>query len=211
MPNFLVELQGQARGTFTYNLRQNAQIDLVPKRNSEIGGTGYIAGLLPGVLTVDGVPAARPIELRKREGNRALIAREWSNPINGTYRFDDINPHIQFDLIARDEPFFVYNDIIVGKLWPWTDYEIIAHGLALPTEFGDSFSRNIELTGGQIPYSIDGSSIIPAGMTVNLVGKTLEIAAASDPFQSLSLTINDSGSLSKSFYIFSPLGAFVSP
>ena len=64
--------------------------------NNALGGLGYIAS----VLKVNDVPAARRIYLTERSTYR-LVATTFSNP-DGTYRFDGLNPEIEFDLRAQD-------------------------------------------------------------------------------------------------------------
>lgn len=203
MANGLIEVKAQAEGTLTYNERTTALVMPFPKRSIALGGTGYIAGNLPGVLTVDGSPATRPIELRMREGNRGIIDRTWSNPINGTYMFKDLNPNVQFDLVARDEPNYIYNDIIVGKLWPWTDYEMHMHGVAPPATLATNFTRVYELTGGTLPYSISSSSVIPPNVTVDLDGRFLTLSSTGDLGVDLDLIIEDSSTLTKTISITS--------
>lgn len=171
---------------------------------SRYGGKGYIAGINPGVVTVDGLPALRPIELRLREMNRNLVAKTYSDPTDGTYRFDDLDPNLQFDLISRDEPNYVYNDVLIGGVWPWTDYELYLHGLALPSNLGTSFNRTFEITGGVLPYSIAAESTIPTGVTVTLDGRSLTISSPGDPGEELLLIIEDSSTVTKTIVLSPP-------
>lgn len=200
MANDLITFYADPQGNFTYNQRTSGLISFSADRYP-YGGTGYIAGILPGVVTVDGEPAQRPVELRLRETHRNLIARTYSNPVNGTYRFDDLDPYLKYDIIARDEPNYVYKDVLVPGIWPWTDYEIILHGPPAPTSFDNSFTRTYELTGGVLPYSISGSSVIPTGVTVNLTDRTLTITSNSDPGENLVLIITDSDTLTETVTI----------
>jgi hypothetical protein len=64
-------------------------------------GHGYIAGNLPeGIVTINGTPAAREVELRVRH-SREVVAAVMSAD-DGTYRFDWVSPSLEFDAIARD-------------------------------------------------------------------------------------------------------------
>ena len=64
--------------------------------DSVLGGPGYIAS----VLKVNDIPAARRIYLTERATYR-LVATTISNE-DGTYRFDGLNPEIEFDLRGQD-------------------------------------------------------------------------------------------------------------
>jgi hypothetical protein len=203
MANAIIDLLRAPSGTFTNGVP--APVSLMPfiKARSWFGGKGYIAGSYPGTLTVDGSPAERPLELRLREMNRNLIAKTYSNPTDGTYRFSDLDPYTKFDLIARDEPNYVYNDVIIGGIWPWTDDELIMHGPPSPTDFLGAFSRTYEITGGTLPYSVSVSSYIPSGVTVTLVDRMLTITSASDPGETMTLVLADSSTVTKTVTITS--------
>jgi hypothetical protein len=171
------------------------------KARSWFGGAGYIAGTYPGTVTVDGSPAQRPLELRLREMNRNLIAKTYSNPTDGTYRFSDLDPYTKFDIIARDEPNYIYNDVIIGGIWPWTDAELIMHGPPAPTDFLASFTRTYEITGGVMPYSISGTSSIPSGVTATLTDRMLTITSSGDPGETMTLVLTDSSTVTKTVTI----------
>lgn len=83
--------------------------------NDYFGGLGYIAGELPGLVTVNSVPGAREIEVRHRR-SRIVIAVIFSAP-DGTYRIDRIDPLQEFDLIGRDWS-NTYNDVVVSRVKP---------------------------------------------------------------------------------------------
>ena len=63
---------------------------------TDFHGPGYIAG----ILKVNDIPAARRIYLTERATYRP-VATTFSNA-DGTYRFDGLNPEIEFDLRAQD-------------------------------------------------------------------------------------------------------------
>lgn len=68
----------------------------VTMTSSHLGGPGYISG----ILKVNDIPAARRIYLTERATYR-LVATTFSNA-DGTYRFDGLNPEIEFDLRGQD-------------------------------------------------------------------------------------------------------------
>lgn len=78
-------------------------------------GAGYIAGEPPGLVTVNGVPAAREIELRHRAA-RVVIATTFS-AADGTYRIDGVDPAQEFGIIGRDWA-GIYNDTITARVRP---------------------------------------------------------------------------------------------
>lgn len=103
-----------------------------------LGGEGVIAGELSGdpavpdgLLTVNGVPASREIEVRDRKTRRMVSVRR-SNA-DGTYRFPGLNPALQYDVIARD---FAgdYEDVIAGAVRPHTP------DLMVPVVAGDKMA-----------------------------------------------------------------------
>lgn len=84
--------------------------------NNLFGGLGYIAGTAPnGLVTVNGVPSGREIELRHRI-SRQVVAVSLSHP-DGTYRFDRVSINETFDVIGRDWS-GTYNDVIVSRVKP---------------------------------------------------------------------------------------------
>ena len=94
-----------------------------PSLNSraKFGGDGFIAGQMPGIVTVDGQGAKRHIECRMRSHSRKTVGSVISNA-NGEYRFDNLDLNEEFDLIARDHT-RVYSDVIVPAISPWSYHE----------------------------------------------------------------------------------------
>lgn len=92
------------------------------QNDSAFHGRGYIAGEpnpdpdgIDGIVTINDVPGAREIEIRERK-TRRVVAVGFSNP-DGTYRFDGLNPNIEFDVISRDWS-RTYTDVIVPARKP---------------------------------------------------------------------------------------------
>lgn len=199
----LFEIYRQPYARFVYGQRFNA-----PQDNYEYfrqkaspyggaGGGGFIAGILPGVLTVDGVPAARQIELRIRSHNRRVIATTWSDPNSGTYRFDDLNPSQEYDLIARDHN-RVYSDIIIPALKPWP------YAVSLSEPLRNFYHKTIvfesEIIGGAPPYTL--SEYIPdEGFNLSIDNQKLVIEGeiTSNTNEVLTFTIRDSDSHESTF------------
>lgn len=167
---------------------QNAPIDLAHRRSAEyFGGVGFIAGRFPGTLTVDGQPAARVIECRTRD-NRKLVATTWSNPIDGTYVFHNINVDLEYDLIARDHN-RVYSDVIIPAVKPW-GYQITASHFFNTVYQGGEASLTTTLSGGATPYTIVQDT---PNTTVSLDGQELTIdVSATDKNEFVSVTVFDS-------------------
>lgn len=116
------------------------------------GGGGFIAGQIPGTVTVEGIPAEREIECRIRGHNRKLVDRTWSSAIDGTYRFDDLDPEEEYDLIARDHN-RVYRDVIVPAVCPWPYIPSIdGH---IPPFFLDEINEDFKIYGGNPPYTVE--------------------------------------------------------
>ena len=115
----------------------------------DLGGDGFIAGELSGeaeipdgLLTVNGVPTSREIEVRDRKSRRVVAVRR-SN-VDGTYRFPGLNPSLQYDVIARD---FAgdYEDVIAGAVRPHTPDLLVpvAASDKMATPFSDPFVVNV--------------------------------------------------------------------
>jgi len=84
-------------------------------RRGRFAGGGYIAGEAPGIVTSNGAPARRTVEVRHRV-TRTVVATTFSAP-DGTYRIDGLDPNQEFDVIARDWT-NTYNDVIVSRVKP---------------------------------------------------------------------------------------------
>lgn len=84
---------------------------------TNFGGIGYIAGTLSGLVTVNGSPAARSVEVRHRM-TRSVIAVVFSKS-DGTYRVSGLDPTQKYDVIARDWQ-GIYNDVIRANVTPAT-------------------------------------------------------------------------------------------
>lgn len=117
-----------------------------------LGGEGVIAGELSGdpavpdgLLTVNGVPTTREIEVRDRKTRRVVAVRR-SNA-DGTYRFPGLNPALQYDVIARD---FAgdFEDVIAGAVRPHTP------DLLVPVAAGDKMAAFAD------PYWADVVSLL---------------------------------------------------
>lgn len=129
-------------------------------------GAGYIAGVAPGVVTVNGVPAGREIECRRRL-DRAVLATTFSAP-DGSYRFDWFDPAQEFDIIGRDWT-GTYNDVIVSRVRPCPYAVQSATGAFTANDAANTLDGAIEIVGG-IDHAVtvtDGAA--PAGITFEVV------------------------------------------
>ncbi|USV40909.1 hypothetical protein [Xanthomonas phage BUDD] len=187
-------------GTYTWSDRRDHYLFMdgeFPKRSQALGGLGYIAGQLPGVVTVDGTPASRTIELRFRDGRKEIFASTVSDPVNGTYLIDDLNPKLLIDLVAREKEDGVYNDIILSKIRPWTDYQMYIHGPDFPNvRIKPIFKRVFEITGGVMPYQLSSDITIPEGTEVTLDGRFLTVDVTAPMETDLYIKVQDMSGLS---------------
>ena len=67
---------------------------------SDLGGSGWIHGDVKKVGSPD-APAWRRVRLFTRRDGR-LVREQWSDPVTGAYRFEHINPTIEYTLVAYD-------------------------------------------------------------------------------------------------------------
>lgn len=160
-------------GQFTYSDHTNQLNDVVSKRTN-FGGTGFISGQIPGIVTVDGASAVREIELRSRS-NRKLIATTWSKP-DGTYRFNDLSLNDEFDLIARDHQ-RVYSDVIVPAVFAWPHVMMVVTPITRWIFQGTS--SRFRVAGGALPHSATITTPLE-GVTISVDGQWIEIQANED-------------------------------
>ena len=83
--------------------------------SNTFSGHGYIAGESPGLVTINTAPGAREVEIRERR-TRICVAITFS-AADGSYRFDNLNTDLEFDVIGRDWS-GTYNDVIVSRVKP---------------------------------------------------------------------------------------------
>lgn len=128
-------------------------------------GRGYIAGILPGIVTVNGVPSGRSVEARHRT-TRRVIETAFSAP-DGSYRFDGLDPAQEFDIIGRDWS-GTYNDVIVSRVRPCPYAVQSATGTFTANDAAKTLDGAIEIAGG-IDHAVtvtDGTA--PAGITFSV-------------------------------------------
>lgn len=78
-------------------------------------GAGYIAGEVPGVVTVGGAPASRLVRVFEQSSGK-LIAETWSAG-DGTYRIDGLNPDLKYFVTAFDHE-HRFNAAIMDNISP---------------------------------------------------------------------------------------------
>jgi hypothetical protein len=87
------------------------------------GGPGYIAGTYPGgITTLNGVPVSATVRVvyrgsSKRYTDGYLVAEVQSAP-DGTYRIDNLNPDLRYDVIGRLSG---KDDVISSNITPMVD------------------------------------------------------------------------------------------
>lgn len=172
----------------TEKVEFSQRITLTQELSRFFGGDGYISGQLPGIVSVDGSPAARRVEVRSRETG-VLHSTTWSSPIDGTYRIMSLDPQREFDVIARDHN-RVYSDVIIPAVKPWP-YDITIKGLK--DFYRESIYVESEITGGVPPYTLTVISPIE-GIDVSLNDRTLKIEGELPEREAQSLTFTLRGS-----------------
>lgn len=85
------------------------------RRRDRIGGRGRIAGVSPGLVTVEGLPAARDVTLVLRSDQR-VVARTVSAP-DGTYEFSYLDQAQLFAVYAWDRT-GEHNAAIADRITP---------------------------------------------------------------------------------------------
>jgi hypothetical protein len=80
-----------------------------------IGGDGRIAGISPGITTIDGVPAPCDVVLMLRSEKR-VIGRALSKP-QGTYSFDHLDESREFTVLGLDIN-RVHNAVAADRITP---------------------------------------------------------------------------------------------
>jgi len=82
-------------------------------------GTGFLAGRFPdGITTVDGAPVSATVRVVLRSGDPALdglLLAEVASGNDGTWRVDNLNPNLRYDVIGRKPGF---NDVIMANVAP---------------------------------------------------------------------------------------------
>jgi hypothetical protein len=75
------------------------------------GGTGTISG----VVTIENIPGSRKVRLYRKHDGR-LMRETWS-AVNGAYSFSNIDPSLEYFVVAHDH-LRVYNGVIQDMLTP---------------------------------------------------------------------------------------------
>lgn len=65
-------------------------------------GSGFLAGIDPGLVTVNAAPSARNLKLFTRYGG--VLVRTTRSADNGSYRFDNLNENQIFQIVCQDDP-----------------------------------------------------------------------------------------------------------
>lgn len=85
---------------------------------SPMSGGGYIGGDDPdGLVTISGAPTAQRL-LLMHDGSRMIVAQTMSSAVDGTYRFNSLNPSERFSVILKMPVGSTYQDQIKGRIFP---------------------------------------------------------------------------------------------
>lgn len=140
------------------------------KAHGNFNGAGYIAGVSPGLVTVNTAPAAREVELRHR-ASHIVVARTFSAS-DGTYLFAGISPDERFDLVGRDWS-NTYNDTIVSRVAP-VPYAITLTGTFTANDSNNTLTGTVAVAGGLHALSVSvASGAAPTGITFAIANRVL--------------------------------------
>jgi hypothetical protein len=85
-------------------------------RHFYCGGLGVIASTVKEKATPSDLPLARLVRLfTQREG--LLVAATWSDPVTGVYRFENLDPSLEYFAVADDHE-RIYRSVIASNLVP---------------------------------------------------------------------------------------------
>lgn len=94
-----------------FRVARNSGAEVVPDvQAASYAGGGHIAGIDPGVLTVDGSPAVRTIRLYDRgpaddmtDLGTGLLVAETQSAADGTYQFPNLSQSRKFTVVGLDD------------------------------------------------------------------------------------------------------------
>lgn len=82
---------------------------------TDLGGTGYISGIVQIDANPDYPVSRRVTLLHERDGR--VVRQMWSDPVTGAYRFEGLNPSYTYIVIGHDHT-RVYNAEILAGIKP---------------------------------------------------------------------------------------------
>lgn len=150
----------------------------VTGKNTFCAGPGFIAGQVPGIVTVDGNGASREIELRER-ASRKIVATTVSAP-DGTYHFPGLALEYTYDLIAKDHT-GVYNDVIASNVTPHISELTLLGDQFFPIMAQPQFKKTWKIVGGIRPYTLEDANI-PETASIEIVDNRFVVLTSEDGF-----------------------------
>lgn len=130
-------------------------------------GPGYVSGIAPGIVSINGSPSHARVEVRHR-ASRVVVDVVVSES-DGTYGVYGVSPEAEFDVIGRDVS-GTYNDVIVSRVRPEPyDVQSITGSFAANSGAG-TLDGHLLVSGGMAPYEVDvvaGSA--PPGITFDVI------------------------------------------
>lgn len=127
-------------------------------------GPGYIGGCEPGIVTAATAPAQRLVLAMERT-SRLVVGHVFSSA-DGTYRIDNLNPDLRFDIIGRDHT-NTFEDVIVSRVSP-VRYLLSAVGAFTPDDATNTLTGAIAIAGGVPPLSVAVIGTAPIGISFGL-------------------------------------------
>lgn len=140
--------------------------DIAISRSRPFAGLGFVAGIAPGIVTSNGSPAARYVEIRHR-ASRFVMGTVFSAS-DGTYRFDGLDPAQEYDVIGRDWA-GIYNDAIIARVRPEPYSVTGATGAFTANDTTNTLDGAIDIFGGEGHVVSVSSGAAPPGITFSVV------------------------------------------
>lgn len=136
-------------------------------------GNGYLAGEFPyGITTVEGAPVSATVRILYRPKTGTLydgvvVAEVQSEP-NGSWQVTGLNPDLRYDVVGR---LAGRNDVVMANVKPMRTDMITYEGELVPNEKFDGVVGFITLLDGLLPFTVQGVSNFPAGLTASIVDR----------------------------------------
>ena len=136
-----------------------------------LGGAGFVAGVAPGLVTVNGAPGMREVEVRHRVTR--MVADVTRSGPDGTYRIVGVDPSQEFDVIGRDYV-GTYNDAIIARVRPMPyDVQSIT-GVFTANNAAKTLDGELLIYGGLPGHTVAVTSgTAPPGLTFSVAARRL--------------------------------------
>lgn len=175
---------------------------------ADVSGTGFLAGEFPdGRTTVNGVPTSASVKAFYvlESGDWQLAGQATSNP-DGTWLIGGINHDLRFSVVGQLDG---YNDVVMANIKPMRTDMVTYEGELVPNEEFDGMAGFITLLDGMPPFTVQGVSNVPAGLTASVIDRReLIIDGATDEGGEweAEITVQDANSNTVSIPVVIPIG-----